>query len=72
LAAVVVVPDRGGEGEESLEDAYGDFLGGSAVVVIKAELGFDGVVHRFDDLSEASQLRCAAAAGLVGAGGADE
>ena len=72
LVAVVVVPDRGGEGEESLEDAHGDALGAVAAVVFEAELGFEGVVDRFDDLTEASQLGCAAAAGLVGAGRADE
>lgn len=52
LTAVVVVPDRGGERKESLQDAHGDALGAVASVAFQAELGFEGVVHRFDDLSE--------------------
>src|SRR5918994_5243752 len=72
LLAVVVVPDRGGQGEGPLKDAHSDALDAVTAVGFEAELGFQGVVHRFDDLSQASQLRCATAAGLIGAGGADE
>ncbi len=46
---MVVVPDGGGEGEESLQHSDGDALGGVAAVVLEAELGFQGVVDRFDD-----------------------
>jgi len=45
LVAVVVVPDRGGERDESLEHSHGDALMGSCAVVFQAELGFQGVVH---------------------------
>ena len=70
--AVVVVPDRGGDCEESLEYAHGDSLMGASAVVFEAELGFQRVVDRFDDLSQASQLGCAVASGFVGACWADE
>ena len=42
LLAVVVVPDRGGEGEESLKDANGDALDAVTTVMFEAELGFQG------------------------------
>lgn len=47
-----VVPDGGGEGEESLADAGGDALGFPAAVAFEVELGFEGLVDRFDDLTE--------------------
>jgi len=49
---VVVVPDGGGECEESLEDSHGDALGAVTTVVFQAELAFQGVVDRFDDLAQ--------------------
>lgn len=36
----LVVPDDGGEGEESLQDAGGDAGGGAPAVAFEAELGF--------------------------------
>jgi len=45
---------------------------GTSAVVFQADLGFQGVVDRFDDLSEASELGCAATATLVGACESDE
>ena len=69
LLAVVVVPDGGGEGEEALEDAYGHALGAVTAVVFEAELGFQRVVDRFDDLPELAQLGCATPPRLVGGAG---
>src|SRR5687767_15054542 len=42
LAAVMVVPDRGGEGEEPLKDSDGDALWAVAAVLFQAELAFQG------------------------------
>ncbi len=50
-----VVPDRGGEGEDALEDAGDDALGFSPAAAFEVELGFEGLVDRFDDLTERSQ-----------------
>ena len=72
MTAVVVVPDRGGEGEESLEDPHGDALGAVAAVLFEAELAFEGVVDRFDDLTQRAQLAGAAPRSLVFAGRADQ
>ena len=55
-----------------MEDSHGDALAGAAAVVFEAELGFEGVVHRFDDLSQSSQLGRAWATPLVAAGWADQ
>ena len=44
LLGGLVVPDRGGEGEESLQDARGDAGGGAPAVAFEAELGFEGLV----------------------------
>jgi hypothetical protein len=41
---VVVVPDCGGEGEDALEDADDDAVGGVAAVLFEVELAFEGVV----------------------------
>ena len=51
LLGGLVVPDRGGEGEESLQDARGDAGGGAPAVAFEAELGFEGLVDRFDGTS---------------------
>ena len=60
LAGVVVVPDRGGEGEEALQDADGDAVGGVAAVAFEVELAFEGVVDGFDDLADGLSWRGAA------------
>ena len=44
LAGVVVVPDGGGEGEESLHDAGEDALLAVSGVAFEAELAFQRVV----------------------------
>ena len=45
MAGVVVVPDRDGEREESLEHAHEDALLAVAAVSFQAELAFQGVEH---------------------------
>jgi hypothetical protein len=57
LVGVVVVPDGGGEREESLEDSDQDTLGAVAAVAFEAQLGLQGGVDRSDDLAERLELR---------------
>jgi hypothetical protein len=45
LAGAVVVPDRGGEGEQSLGDAGDHSGGGAATVALEVEMAFEGLVH---------------------------
>src|SRR5947209_979312 len=52
LAGVVVVPDGGGEGEESLEDAGDDASWGLTAVSFEVELALKRVVDGLDDLTE--------------------
>jgi len=47
---VVVVPDRGGQGQEALRDTDEYAGGGMAAVLFKVELPFEGVVARLDGL----------------------
>jgi len=50
-----VVPDRCGEGEESLEDSGADAGFGAAAVAFEVELCFEGLVDGLDDLAERTQ-----------------
>jgi hypothetical protein len=50
LAGVVVVPDRGGQGEDALQDADQDAGGSLTAVAFKVELALVGVEDRFDGL----------------------
>src|SRR6266498_2616626 len=50
LAGVVVVPDRGGQGEDALQHARDDACRGVPTVAFQVELAFEGVVDRLDDL----------------------
>src|SRR2546426_404058 len=52
LVGAFVVPDGGGEREESLQHAGGDAVVGSSAVTFEIELAFEGVVDRLDDLTE--------------------
>ena len=52
LVGVFVVPDGCGESKEPLEDAGPDTVGFSCTVAFEVELGFEGLVDGFDDLSE--------------------
>lgn len=51
-----VVPDRGGEGEESRGDAGVDAGDGSAAVFFEGELAFQRVEHGLDPLPDAAEL----------------
>src|SRR3982751_2553590 len=51
LAGVPVVPDRGGQGQDALQDSDGDAGDGPAAVLFEVELAFEGLVDRFDALS---------------------
>jgi hypothetical protein len=53
---VVVVPDRDGECEESLENAHEDALLAVAAVSFQAELAFQCVEDGLDDLADRFQL----------------
>jgi hypothetical protein len=52
LSGVIVVPDRGGQGEYALHDA-GDYTAGCASsVLFEVELSTEGLVDRLDDLPQ--------------------
>jgi hypothetical protein len=52
LAGVPVVPDRGGQGQDALQDSDGDAGDGVAAVAFQIELVFEGLVDRFDGLPD--------------------
>jgi len=54
LVGVFVVPDRCGEGEEALQGAGGDAVEFLCSVAFEVELGFEGLVDGFNDLTERS------------------
>src|SRR6266704_4780915 len=63
LSGLVVVPDRGGQGEDALQHTRDDPCRGVPTVAFQVELAFEGVVDRLDDLPQrAEQVR----AGPVG------
>ena len=72
LAGVVVVPDDGGECEESLPDAHEDAGDGAAAVSFEVELAFEGVVDRFDDLAQWFEEAGAGSVGFALAGRAQQ
>ena len=66
MVACFVVPDCGGEDEDSLEDAGADASWFASAVTFQIELGFEGLVDRFDDLAERFQKLLVWSAGLFG------
>ena len=50
LAEFVVVPDRGGEGEDALQYSRCDARDGPPAVAFEVELGLERVIDRLDDL----------------------
>src|SRR2546423_8175687 len=50
LAGVPVVPDRGGQGKDALQDPHGYTGDGPATVLLKIQLALEGLVDRFDAL----------------------
>ena len=51
-AGVVVMPDRGGQGQDALQDADHHPGGGVAAVPFQVELAFEGLIDRFDGLAQ--------------------
>ena len=49
---MVVAPDRGGHRDNALGDAGTDPGGGASLVAFEVELAFEGLVDRFDDLTQ--------------------
>ena len=72
LVGVVVVPDGGGEGEESFQDPDQDTLRAVAAVAFEAELGLEGGVDRLDDLAQGLELGGTPAGSFVAASRAYE
>jgi hypothetical protein len=66
LAGVPVVPDRGGQGQDALQDPDDDAGDGAATVLFEVELAFEGVVDRLDVLSYGPQ-QATTGAGRLGA-----
>src|SRR5215210_9210579 len=60
LAGEVVVPDAGGEGEQSEADAGAEAGEGAGAVAFEAELAFAGLKGRFDPLADAAEAAVAA------------
>src|SRR6266545_3633267 len=72
LAGAVVVPDRGGQGQDALQDADQYAGWGTAAVPFEVELAFEGGVDRLDDLSQWLEQPRARAFGLAAAGRAQQ
>jgi len=66
------VPDRCGEREDALQDAGGDAGHGAPTVAFEVELGFEGVVDRFDDLAQRLEEALSRTGFLALAGGAEQ
>src|SRR5215217_8812609 len=72
LAGVVVVPDRGGQGEDALQYPHDDTCRGVAAVVFQVELALEGLVDRLDDLPQRAEQVRAGPLGLALAGRAQQ
>jgi hypothetical protein len=68
LVGVVVVPDRGGQGQDALHDTHPDPGRGVAAVPFEIELPLEGVVDRLDDLPQWLEEAGAGPFGLTLAG----
>src|SRR5258708_2032432 len=69
-AELVVEGDAGGEGEETLEDAFSEAVEGTGAVAFEREEVFAGREDRFDPLTDRSEVR--ALSGLVFASRTDD
>jgi hypothetical protein len=49
---MAVVPDGGGEGEQSLGDSRGDAREGAPAVQLEVEMALEGVMNRLDELAD--------------------
>src|SRR5690606_8597833 len=64
-SCLVVVPDRGGHGQEALGHSHGDAGEGASAVLFQVELAFEGVVDRLDELADLFEHRLAVAGFLL-------
>src|SRR6202008_1495621 len=55
LSGVPVVPDRGGQGQDALQDPDGNAGDGASAVLFEVELAFEGLIDRFDALPHRTQ-----------------
>src|SRR5258706_16155423 len=72
LPGVVVLPDRGGQGQDALQEADEDSGGCAAAVSFEVKLSFEGVVDRLDDLAEGPEELGALPFGFALAGRAQQ
>src|SRR3982751_6556551 len=72
LAGVPVVPDRGGQGEDALQDPDGDAGDGAAAVLFEVELALEGLVDRFDALPYGTEQAAAGACRFVAVRGSHD
>ena len=68
----VVVPDRGGHGEDPLGHAGAHAGDGASAVGFEVELAFEGVVDRLDDLAQRLEELFPGAGLLAFTGGAQQ
>ncbi len=52
LSSLVVVPDRGGEGEDALQDPDRDPHPGAAAMAFQVQLSLEGLVNPLDQLPQ--------------------
>ena len=72
LAGVVVVPDRGGQGQDALQDPHGDPARGAAAVAFQVELALEGGVDRLDQLPQRAEQAHPGPLGLALAGRSEQ
>src|SRR5271167_278395 len=72
VSGLGVVPYGSGQREQALEHAGKDPTWGSAPVTLEVELGLEGGIDRFDELSQGLEERAGHAASVALVGGADQ
>jgi hypothetical protein len=72
LSGSVVVPDRGGQCEDALQDADDDSGRGAAAVSFQVELPFESLVDRLDRLAQWLEQSGSRPLGLACAGSAQQ
>src|SRR3954470_23177885 len=72
LSGGAVVPDGGGEGEQSLRDTSGHACQAAPAVQFQVELAFEGVVDRLDQLPDRRQQSLAGTGRAVAQRGAQQ
>ena len=72
LAGAVVVPDRGGQGQDALQHPHNDPRRSVAAVAFQIQLALEGLVDRLDDLPQRAEQVRAGPLGLALAGRAQQ